>query len=83
MAEAPKKRLNPLKRKQMEDRVRELEEEIGRAEAAMANLEAALQNFVSAEQSQRQSQELDQQKANHAALIDEWEQVSESLQTTE
>jgi ATP-binding cassette subfamily F protein 3 len=83
VAEAPKKRLNPLKRKQMEDRVRELEEEIGRAEAAIANLEAALQNFVSAEQNQRQSQELDQQKANHAALIDEWEQVSESLQTTE
>jgi ATP-binding cassette, subfamily F, member 3 len=83
VAEAPKKRLNPLKRKQMEDRVRELEEEIGRAEAAIANLEAALQNFVSAEQSQLQSQELEQRKANHAALIDEWEQVSESLQTTE
>ena len=31
--EAPKKRVNPIKRKQMEDRVRELEEEIGRAEA--------------------------------------------------
>ena len=30
MAEAPKKRVNPIKRKQMEDRVRELEEEIGR-----------------------------------------------------
>ena len=83
LAESPKKRLNPLKRKQMEDRVRELEEEIGRTEAAIANLEGALQNFVSSEQSQRQSQELDQQKANHAALIDEWGEVSESLQATE
>jgi ATP-binding cassette subfamily F protein 3 len=79
-AEAPKKRLNPIKRKQMEDRVHELEEEISRAETAIANLEAALQNFVSAEESQRQSQELNRQKASHAALIKEWEETAASLQ---
>jgi ATP-binding cassette, subfamily F, member 3 len=78
--EEPKKRLNPIKRKQMEDRVHELEEEISRAEAAVAHLETALQNFVSAEESQRQSQELDQRKASHAALIAEWEDLAESLQ---
>ncbi len=78
--ETPKKRVNPIKRKQMEDRVRELEEEIGRAEAEVARLESALQNFVSAEESQRQSQELDRRKVNHAALIQEWEGLSEELQ---
>src|ERR1700757_1749156 len=57
VSEAPKKRLNPIKRKQMEDRVHELEEEINRAEAAITNLETALQNFVSADERQRQSQE--------------------------
>jgi len=77
--EASRKRLNPIKRKQIQDRVRALEEEISGTEAAIANLEAALQNFVSAEQSQRQSQELDQHKAANATLTAEWEQLSEEL----
>src|SRR5579864_3929980 len=81
-SEAPKKRLNPIKRKQMEDRVRELEEEISSAEAAIANLETSLQNFVSAEESQRQSQELDQRKASHSALMKEWEQFSQELSSS-
>src|ERR1700686_1474574 len=82
-AEAPKKRLNPIKRKQMEDRIRELEEEISRAEAGITNLETALQNFVSAEESQRQSQQLDRHKATHAALIKEWEEMAASLQESQ
>ncbi len=75
-----KKRLNPIKRKQMEDRIHELEEGISRTESAIAHLETALQNFVSAEESQRQSQELDQRKVDHAQLIREWEDLAESLQ---
>jgi len=82
-AEAAKKRMNPIKRKQMEDRVSELEEEISRTEAAVSNLETAMQNFVSAEESQRQAQELDQHKARHAALIAEWEDLAEALQTSD
>jgi hypothetical protein len=39
-----------------------------------------LQDFVSADESQRQSQELDQQRAAHAAFIKEWEELSEELQ---
>jgi ATP-binding cassette, subfamily F, member 3 len=79
-ADASKKRLNPIKRKQMEDRVHVLEDEISRTESAIANLETALQNFVSADESQRQSQELDQHKSAHAALIKEWEAMAEALQ---
>jgi ATP-binding cassette subfamily F protein 3 len=78
-----KKRLNPIKRKQMEDRVHQLEEEISRTETAIARLESALQNFVSADQSQRQSQALDQHKVSHAALIEEWEDMAEALQGSE
>jgi len=81
--ESSKKRLNPIKRKQMEDRVHELEEKISRAEATIEHLETALQNFVSAEESQRQSQELEEHKASHAALIQEWEGLAESLQKSE
>jgi exonuclease VII small subunit len=79
-ADASKRRLNPIKRKQMEDRVHELEEAISRAETAIANLETALQSFVSADESLCQSQELDRHKASLAALIQEWESLSESLQ---
>jgi ATP-binding cassette subfamily F protein 3 len=77
--ESKAKRMNPIKRKQMEDRIRELEEEINRAEVAITHLETALQNFVSPEESQRQSQELDHHKATHAALMKEWEEFSEEL----
>ena len=81
IATAPKaKRLNPIKRKKIEDRIRELEGEISRAETLIARCETSLQDFVSADESQRQSQELDQQKAVHAAFIKEWEDLSESLQ---
>jgi len=79
VAQATKKRLNPLKRKQMEDRVHELEEEISRVEAAIAHCETELQNFVSAEESQRQAQELERHKSDHAALITEWEELSQEL----
>jgi len=74
------KRLNPIKRKKMEDRIRELEAEISRAETLIAQCETALQDFVSAEESQRQSEALDRHKAAHAAFIKEWEDLSESLQ---
>jgi ATP-binding cassette subfamily F protein 3 len=78
--EAPKKRVNPIKRKQMEDRVHEMEEEISRTEAAIAHLETALQSFVSAEETQRQSQGLEANKAKLARLIEEWEQTSADLE---
>jgi ATP-binding cassette, subfamily F, member 3 len=83
VAELPKRRLNPLKRKQMENRLHELEEEISRTECEIVQLETALQNFVNAEESQRQSQELDRKKASHAALMEEWEELAESLQKSE
>ncbi|MGA2020571.1 MAG: ribosomal protection-like ABC-F family protein [Candidatus Sulfotelmatobacter sp.] len=79
-APAKAKRLNPIKRKKMEDRIRELEGEISRAETVIAQCETALQDFVSADESQRQSQELDRQKAAHAGFIKEWEDLSQSLQ---
>jgi len=80
VAEAPKKRLNPIKRKQLEDRVRALEAEIGRTESAIEHLESGLQNFVSADENQRQSQQLNERKTAHAALIREWENLAETLQ---
>jgi len=77
---AKAKRMNPIKRKKMEDRIHELEAEISRTETVIAQCETALQGFVSADETQRQSEKLDQHKIAHAALIREWEKLSESLQ---
>jgi ATP-binding cassette subfamily F protein 3 len=74
------KRLNPIKRQQVEQRVRDLEKEISSVEAAIAHCETVLQNFVSVEENHRHSQELDQHKTRHAALILEWENLAHVLQ---
>jgi ATP-binding cassette subfamily F protein 3 len=82
-AAAKGKRLNPIKRKKIEDRIREIEREISRAEDAIAKYERGLQDFVSAEESQRQSRELEEQRSAHAALLKEWEDLAQSLQKAE
>jgi ATP-binding cassette, subfamily F, member 3 len=80
---AKTKRLNPIKRKQMEDRVRALEAEISRVEDAILQCETAMQDFVSAEETQRQAQELEQRKSAHAAMVQEWEGLAQSLQAAD
>src|SRR6266516_4693580 len=79
-AESKSKRLNPIKRKQMEDRVRELEQEITRTEAAIVECESALQTFVSANETQRLTREIeDHRRALHAS-IKEWEELGQALE---
>jgi ATP-binding cassette subfamily F protein 3 len=74
------KRLNPIKRRQMEDRVRELEGEIASAESAIANCETALQTFVSAEETARLTQELNQHRSALKNHLAEWEDLAQALQ---
>jgi ATP-binding cassette subfamily F protein 3 len=78
--DAAAKRLNPIKRKQMEDRVHELESEINRLEDTIAECEAALQTFVSAEETQRVTQELGQRRSELQSRMAEWEELGQSLQ---
>jgi ATP-binding cassette subfamily F protein 3 len=73
------KRLNPIKRKQMQERSEELEEEISGLEAAVAACEGSLQNFVSAEETTRLSRELGQNRADLQERIAEWEQIGQEL----
>ncbi len=80
-AETKGKRLNPIKRQQMQDRLHEIEEEIARAEAAIAVCETDLQNFVSAEETHRQSLELAQRKTELLKLMGGWEELSGTLET--
>jgi ATP-binding cassette subfamily F protein 3 len=79
-ADSKGKRLNPIKRQQMEDRRHEIEEEIARAEAAIALCETELQSFVSADETQRRTQELAGRKNDLQSLMKEWEELSGALQ---
>jgi ATP-binding cassette subfamily F protein 3 len=80
-AEPKGKRLNPIKRQQMEDRLHEIEEEIARAEAAIALCETELQSFVNVEETQRRTQELARRKNDLHDLMKEWEELSAALET--
>jgi len=77
--EAKGKRLNPIKRKQIEDRVHEIEAAIARVEAAISQDETSMLTFVSAEETQRQSQELRDHRTELERLMAEWEQLSQTL----
>ena len=79
-AAARSKRLNPIKRKQMEDRVKELEQEIAHAETAIAECESALQTFVSAEETARLTKDLERHRAELQGSLAEWEDLAQALQ---
>ena len=74
------RRLNPIKRKQMEERVHELEAEINRLEDAIAECEGGLQTFVSAEETQRITQQLAVSKTELQVRLAEWEELEKALQ---
>ena len=75
------KRLNPIKRKQMEDRFREIEEDIMRVETAISDCETSLLTFVSADETQRLTQELNSRREELQSLMTEWEDLGQALQT--
>ena len=77
---AAKKRINPIKLRQIEARQQEIEEEVTRLETAIADCENALAQFVSVEETQRQTSEMEKNKAELERLMKEWESVSQVLE---
>ena len=77
------RRLNPIKLRQMQDRCTFVEQEIPRVEASIASAERALGQYVSADETQRLTQSLDDLRARHAALSDEWESLVVELEQQE
>ncbi len=75
------KRLNPIKLKQMRERLVEVEEEIARLEAAITTAETALQNFVSVEETQRQTDLLERSREELQQRMSEWEEMSTLLES--
>jgi ATP-binding cassette subfamily F protein 3 len=76
-----RKRLNPIKLKQLQDRCQQLEEDIASLEHGIEECEHELQSFVSPEKNQRQTDLLTQRRADHAKLMQEWEELSALMET--
>jgi ATP-binding cassette subfamily F protein 3 len=77
----PARRVNPLKLKQMQERRATVEEEVSRLESEIAEIETALANFVSVEETARLSAVLETRRASLAALMSEWEELAQLLET--
>jgi ATP-binding cassette subfamily F protein 3 len=73
---APVKRLNPIKLRQLEDRLRSAEEEIPQLERAIAAAEEKMGVFTSAEESQRTAAELEGLRGEKARVMAEWEELA-------
>jgi ATP-binding cassette subfamily F protein 3 len=77
------KRLNPIKLKQLEDRLGAAEVELSQVEAGIATAEERLGVFVSAEDSQRMAVELETLRQRRTALTAEWEELAVALEEQE
>ena len=77
---ASRKRVNPIKRRQMEERCKQVEEEIAQLESGIAECERELQSFVSAEKTARWTALLAKRRADLEPLMAEWEELSQVLQ---
>jgi ATP-binding cassette subfamily F protein 3 len=79
-SETKQKRMNPIKLRQMKERVGEIEEEITKLEAGIAECEQALQTFVSAEETARLTQLLEARRNDLESLMKEWEEISSAIE---
>jgi ATP-binding cassette subfamily F protein 3 len=80
-ANSKQKRINPIKLKQMQDRLQEVEEEVARLETEIAQAETALQVFVSVEETQRQTEMLEQARNELSQRMAEWEELASVLES--
>jgi ATP-binding cassette subfamily F protein 3 len=76
------KRINPIKRKQMEERAKKLEEQISSLESTIAGCESSLQSFVSAEETTRLAKELDQARIELKERTAECEHIGQELEVS-
>ncbi|MFZ0273357.1 MAG: ABC-F family ATP-binding cassette domain-containing protein [Acidobacteriaceae bacterium] len=77
---APVKRVNPIRLRQMQERLAAVEAEIPRVEGWMAEAEQALGVYVSAEETQRLTEVLEVLREQQATLNSEWEKLATELE---
>ncbi len=74
------RRVNPIRLRQMQERLTFVEEEIPRIEASIADTEQSLGNFVSVEETERLTRLLDLLREQHDSLTAEWEELMLQLE---
>jgi ATP-binding cassette subfamily F protein 3 len=74
------RRLNPIKLRRMRERQDSIEIEVAKLEVGIAECEAALSNFVSVEETVRVNSLLEARRADLSGLLEEWEEVSHSIE---
>ena len=74
------RKVNPIKLKQMQERLAAVEEEMPQLDTAIAETEAALGNFVSADETARLSTVLEGLREMQSSLTSEWEELMEQLE---
>jgi ATP-binding cassette subfamily F protein 3 len=79
-ARPPAKRLNPIKLKQLEDRVAAIEQELATLDGRITAAEEHLGRYTSVEDSQRTAAELETLRTQRSALLAEWEESATALE---
>ncbi len=74
------KRVNPIKLRQMQERLAAVEAEMPKVETSLAETEQALGVYVSTEETQRLSNALNALREQQASLNSEWEELSMQLE---
>jgi ATP-binding cassette subfamily F protein 3 len=82
VASEPKKRVNPMKMKKIQDRLREVEQKVAELESEIARHEAALADFRSVEETMRLNDLVSQRRTQLESTVAEWEELSASLEST-
>ena len=75
-----KKRINPIKLKQLQTRHGQLEQNIAQLEDGIAECERELQSFVSAEETAKWTDLLAKRRSELETLMSEWESLSQELE---
>ncbi len=76
----PVKRLNPIRLRELEQRVQFAEEEVPRIEERLAAVEAEMGVFTNATEAQRLASEAEDLRSRQMQLLREWEEVSGQLE---
>jgi ATP-binding cassette subfamily F protein 3 len=77
---AGERRLNPIKLRHMRERRKAIEDEVTKLEVEIADYEAALGSFVSIEETRCVTGLLNARRADLEALLEEWEEVAQSIE---
>jgi ATP-binding cassette subfamily F protein 3 len=80
--DAPAKRMNPIKLKQMQQQAHVLEERISELESNIQQAEAKLSEFVGADEAVRLSKQLETNRNELEATMAQWELVTQEIEAT-